>query len=254
MKSYDLRFKIKAKYPDELTLADKVPEMHLINDKSEGIQVISIDKNRFTAIVSVVVQAADLHKSIPIGAEKLNRHLDFYSVFSYQDMEIDDSFDNPYLIIDLDRKKEIQGPLTMAFGFHYPPHWVEKFISEFKPTVSKRGNEYLSLALNFMRNSRLSKTSESRILNCFVVLESLYSKNEERTEMTYRISNRMSTLLAEDKKERIKLLKRIRELYVTRSLIVHGSSAGKKVDEWYITPLTRESIMRFLKLSKIYSS
>ena len=46
MKSYDLRFKIKAKYPDELTLADKVPEMHLINDKSEGIQVISIDKNR----------------------------------------------------------------------------------------------------------------------------------------------------------------------------------------------------------------
>jgi hypothetical protein len=112
-------------------------------------------------------------------------------------------------------------------------------------------NAYLTIALDYFRMARLDSRPANKIIDYFVALEALYGKEEEKTEMRYRFSNRIATMLGKDPADRKIMIQRARTLYDKRSITVHGSSTElEKSDLPTLHKWVRESILRFLVLAK----
>lgn len=73
---------------------------------------------------------------------------------------------------------------------------------------------------------------EDRLIDLMIALESLFFKEEERSELGYRISLRTAVFLENEPADRNTIYKTMREAYYLRSRIVHGSNVD------LIKPLT----------------
>lgn len=67
---------------------------------------------------------------------------------------------------------------------------------------------------------------EDVVFDCFSALEALFAGGST-TELTYRLSLRAAKVLRATTEERIELFKRIKNLYGTRSKVVHGGRVPK---------------------------
>ena len=89
---------------------------------------------------------------------------------------------------------------------------------------------------------------EDRWVDHFISLESLFSKSSEQTEVTHRISTRVSKALAttlEDKKE---MRKKMKDWYGIRSKIVHGTKVALKPKEVQeVEDVVRKSLKLFME-------
>lgn len=111
----------------------------------------------------------------------------------------------------------------------YPPGKIENLYSAFEFAVRKQetikqvfednskafirhGLEYFYMALD-------EDTIEKKVIDLFIALESLFSKDQE---LRFRISLRVSSLLGSIGKDRTKVFRCVYDLYSKRSRVVHG--------------------------------
>jgi hypothetical protein len=85
----------------------------------------------------------------------------------------------------------------------------------------------------FIPNSRFNmyyerSLVEDQLLDLAICVEALFSKSDERTEITYRISRRIGRLLGHTQAERIALISRAKDIYNVRSRLVHGGHVETK--------------------------
>ena len=84
----------------------------------------------------------------------------------------------------------------------------------------------LERAIMFLQSARTQERLLSRISAYFSVLECLFST--EKTDITYKISQRIALYVGNDYEERIYLKKLISDAYNVRSRYVHGNAISKK--------------------------
>ena len=162
-----------------------------------------------------------------------------------------------------------QGRYTSPWGPKYtlvesevkPFKRVWKRYKKFRTERAKlKSNKYLDIALRRFNLGIEEADFENKMIDYLISLEALYLP--ERQELTYRLSNRVATLLGKGIKETEEIRKIIAKAYDLRSDIVHGtdvrpikiegktiqpSDFASKVEEY-----VRQSIRHFIALSKTY--
>jgi len=118
-------------------------------------------------------------------------------------------------------------------------------------SLSEDSKRYLRIAMSRFRLSNLTDRPDDKLVDLWIGLESLYSTDPE--ELSYRISHRAATLLAEIDSEKSRIFRDLRELYKKRSLIVHGKMLDISLEEAdRLGSYLQESVRRFLKLYQKY--
>jgi len=123
----------------------------------------------------------------------------------------------------------------------------EDIIRLFSTLEKTRNAGYLSVAIRRYNLAYQRDRVEDRLMDCFVSLESLYSKTGGRGEVTHRISTRASRVLEENFEDRKNKRERLKKLYNSRSRIVHGEQVRlrqKDVEE--VEEITRTSLKWFM--------
>lgn len=206
------------------------------------------DKNLHELVVTL--ESEDQKKAISEAKKMIDDFLSLYYFQSLDLLSIGNSQDSV-------RNLTTNGPENRCISAFMQPHdpfkidEFNKLKDDFLKMISSSDNNYLKIALNYFRRGRLETYQENRIIDFFVSLEALYSLSGEKTEMRYRISNRLATLIGKDANDRKKIQKESRDLYDLRSSIVHGSKIN--LDERIqgsIYYWVRDSIIRFMGMSQ----
>ncbi len=108
--------------------------------------------------------------------------------------------------------------------------------------ASRSSNQYLRIALDFCARSVWEEYNENKFIDLFIAFEALFSDGQ-RTELTYKLANRVATLLGAYNKGRKDIADRMRILYNKRSELMHGDSKVK------IENADIQDALQYLKLS-----
>jgi len=131
-----------------------------------------------------------------------------------------------------------------------------KFWDEYK-TCDFTNNKFLEVAIKRFNYSHEREKPEDKLIDYTVSLEALFLKEEEKAELSYRLSIRMAILLGKNKKDRKEIFSNVRKAYDLRSKIIHGSTRASNEDVREIVikieNYLRESIKLFLDLIKTKS-
>lgn len=120
-------------------------------------------------------------------------------------------------------------------------------ICVFSTLEKTRNAGYLSVALRRSNLAYQRDRPEDRFIDCFVSLESLYSKTSGQGEVTHKISTRASRVLAEKFEDRQKKRSRLKDLYRLRSKIVHGDQVRlRQEDVKELEEIARRSLKWFI--------
>lgn len=110
-----------------------------------------------------------------------------------------------------------------------------------KSNIMKNPNYILLINRYFQIFAR--KSSQDRILDEFIILESLFTSSNV-TEIRFRLSLNIASFLAESQQEFNEICKFIKDIYSIRSSIVHGEEWKKK--------LKRKKIFKHFELDNIH--
>lgn len=123
-----------------------------------------------------------------------------------------------------------------------------------------KSNKYLEIALRRFNLGIEEADFENKMIDYLISLEALYLP--ERQELTYKLSNRVATLLGKEEKETEEIRKIVAKAYDLRSDVVHGKDVRPiKIEGKTIQPTdfasrveeyVRKSIRSFIALSKTY--
>jgi hypothetical protein len=112
----------------------------------------------------------------------------------------------------------------------------------------KRQIGYLRMAMRRLNFAYERERLEDSWIDFFVSLESLYSKDDEMTEVTHRLATRVSRVLGGNVlKERKEIRRKIKKWYGIRSKIVHGVQVQldqKQIED--LEEVVRNSIKWFM--------
>lgn len=156
-------------------------------------------------------------------------------------------------------------PMTATTGFkklfsipYSGPEYklTESEIGDFKEfwrefsTLDLNKNKFLEVAINRFNYGYEREKPEDKFIDYMIALEALFLREEEKAELSYRLSNRTAIFLDREKT----VWENVRKAYDLRSKIVHGSAKPLPGDRrelvLKIEEYLRESIKRFLKLIK----
>lgn len=208
-------------------------------------------------LLSVTVEAESEMVAHDKAKSIINQFLGFYSLTTLNHFLIIPNIPAKVTKLTGDRKNVKVDTSSEFIDSEFDPNFFIKSMLPYFPIISKRGNEYLKIAIEYLRRTwhETEEREDIVILDCFVALEALFSKSGEKTEMTYKLSNRISTMLGDNTDSRIKIRKEIRDLYDLRSRIVHGDHIELQQNAFgNLIVYTREAIFRFVRLSMNYSS
>ena len=121
------------------------------------------------------------------------------------------------------------------------------FINGFIPPESK----YLKLALEQFSNSYIAVDVESAFLCLMISLEALYLKSSRK--VSFRLRRNCAIVLGNDSESSDVILHDIKELYIKRSNLIHGSRKAGKItrdDLYKCRYYVRESIKKFIELNE----
>ena len=138
---------------------------------------------------------------------------------------------------------------------------VGKRYKKFRTERAKlKSNKYLDIALRRFNLGIEEADFENKMIDYLISLEAIYLP--ERRELTYKLSNRVATLLGKEGKETEEIRKIVAKAYDLRSDIVHGTDVRPiKIEGKTIQPsdfaseveeYVRKSIRFFIALSKTY--
>ncbi len=100
-------------------------------------------------------------------------------------------------------------------------HWIARF--DRRPS-----DDALSFAIQRFNLGDERVNDDDRLVDVWIALESLFSKPDERDEITYRIALRLATLLGESQTQRKAMWDLAKLSYGLRSSIVHGTPPAKR--------------------------
>ncbi len=209
------------------------------------------DDKLFAAVVTVDADSDE--DSIPKSTERLENILNIYCLCSMDPIHISHAR-------QIDSKKLSSGEiLSRIEAYHikrpFNKSTYDRILQDYVSTITSKNNKYFRITMHYFRMGRIEYYLGNAFIDYFVSLEALYSKDEERTEIKYRITNRIASLLGKDLQDRKEILLKARDLYDIRSGLVHGSKDEAKIEDvgkilgWLI-----ESIFRFIMLSNKYSN
>lgn len=217
-----------------------------------GIQ-ITVDKQDMKKSWAIVkVESDSSTNAISEARTKLDSFLGLYFLYCLNPKRINDN--HGVTIKNLDNN-EISAELCAFYVTRGREdlNVFNQISSEYMELIQKENNDYIKIAMDYFRLGMMEYRKENSIVDFFIALEALFSK--ERSEIQYRISNRMATLLGMDINHRKTILRKVRELYGIRSKIVHGSKTViDEADRLLLIRWIRESILRFLVLSNVYQN
>lgn len=127
--------------------------------------------------------------------------------------------------------------------------------------LTKGKYTFLGRSIRRFSNAIENRSTEERIVDFVISLESLYSSNEQ--ELAYKFSLRVAAILGSNSREKIKLQQMMHKIYNMRSKIVHGDKIlnqikfdGKSLETHMavevLERISRNSIMIFFELLEHY--
>ena len=84
------------------------------------------------------------------------------------------------------------------------------------------------MALNALWESLCTPFPAQAYLSLTTVLESILTTDDEKTEITHRLAERVAALLTRNGEERVRIYRQVKELYNIRSKLIHGKAHPKK--------------------------
>ena len=124
--------------------------------------------------------------------------------------------------------------------------------------LNRKTLEKLQIPINRWIKSQTSQSSEDKIIDLAIALESLYlSDISEPTELSFRLRLHAAWYLREKIKDRTELMKDFSEVYEWRSSVVHNGKLPKKEigkkknGKKKKIPYTREEISEFIKKTQV---
>lgn len=244
MKQFEVRIFINGTFPKEL-----LPQ--LIKDIRVETNT-ELDKEELCMFV-LNVEADDPPEAFQLGFKKAQEFLSFYSVTTLNHINILQDKTHQITTIELtgDRKPENFEP---GYDVDSPDENFIKLFMPLYPIISKKGNEYLKVAMEFLYLCRFEDLTHIVIVQCMVALEALFSVSGESSEISYKLSNRIATLLGNNTEERKKFRKEFRDFYNIRSRVIHGDFIELGAyDFGLLVARTKQSILLFLGLAKTLS-
>jgi len=237
--NYQIQYELDGK------LAGPPTDLQLF-EKLKVVKLSGYNARTFRILISGNTKTKD--DAIKESKKILNDYLDYYCLRTQIPIKILNN-GRPHAIIFNNNSE-----MDMNFNsnvFVPEPDVITKFANELK-NMSHKGNiNYILNAMKYYRKASLSENLEDKLVNYFVALEALYSKNEQ--EITFRFSIRMSTFLEIDSDEIKKIFDEAQNYYRKRSTAVHGDITKiqtkdiEKIDNW-----VRTSILYFLELSDYF--
>jgi hypothetical protein len=209
------------------SLGDPDPNWH--GDSVRSIQDIATEKIILASIALWIAKPTTLiHYGIVIHAEENKGQWLLRQAFSPQTQRIHKNDTNNKLTIDdLNIAKELYQDIIK---------------------LDRAGSAWIAVRSIFQALS--ADSWDIRFLILWIAIEALFGTD---TELTYRLSLRLSLFLEGNKNEAIKLYKTIKKIYRDRNKVVHGrgiqgSTATDRGDITYTTEdLLRKSLIRILK-------
>lgn len=113
-------------------------------------------------------------------------------------------------------------------------------------------NQYLITALDYLNKSKHETDAENELIFLMISMESLYTKKDYEEKITEKISHRFSIIYGDNTEEEKDFKKRMRQLYKTRSIIIHGSTLKKGENIEILFEYVTNSIWKFMILSIMY--
>lgn len=238
-------------------------EFYTFTNLDDNSNLSSIFHN-LTHVMFTKYSSDNLNSGYDIVKHKFQILLDSLSVFTVGNPQFGTIFrniNNPWMHYDSSYEKEV----VKQKSLHFKKEELRKIksISDSLSAIdfSKKENKFLEIAIRRF-GSTLSRTNEiDQLIDLMISIESLYVSSPG--EITVRLSNRLSTLLAKNDKQREDYWLFTKKVYSLRSGIIHGEGLrsteinGKKysLDEILdkLVDLTRKSILIYLKLVNHYS-
>ena len=238
--NYQIQYELDGKLagpPTDLKLTSQLRIVKLSGYNSQTFRVL------------VTGNADSKEKAILESKKIVNDFLDYYCVRTEQTLKMLN--DGRPHSITFDDQSDME--LDFSLEYFIPD---ETIISTYSKELEKIRYDselnYIKNALKYYRKARNEKEPEEKLVNYFIALEALYSGG---TEITFRFSMRISTLLGIESNDILEIFNDAQTYYGDRSKAVHGKIISmdkntiKKIDSW-----VRKSIMSFTELSESYST
>ncbi len=241
---YQWNFEIKGLIPEEVKLKRKVWLR-----KGELLLEKKADK------LYAYLLGDDSHK-FSMG-EEIEPYLRFSSLISNNAPDVKGGSGIPIKSKeDLGKAKPLSTSIKVIFPSEAIPE-VEKYAHKFIAFIGKlhdkyigivNENEFLEIAMDYFHDSEKKFVySDEGFISATISLESLY--NESPSDIKYKLSHRAAFLLSLCGIDPIEVFEKLKELYNTRSKLVHGGGATTHDPERnLVTRFTRWSIILFLIL------
>jgi len=241
---YEVVLHIRGFFPKELK-PQLTKDIKVIKEIGRGVKK--------ETILSVTVNSESELHAYEEAKNITNYFLGFYSFSTLNDLRIELSKDIKIIKLTGDREPIHFGNET--FIRDIDTKIFVKSILPYYAIAIKKGNEYLKIAIEYLRRARDADSPALIILDCISALEALFSTKNEKQEISYRLSNRVATLLADNKNERNILRNEIRNYYNLRSKLVHGSVVDVEPNAFgNLVIYVSESTARFLALAQKYEN
>ncbi|AKB54165.1 MULTISPECIES: HEPN domain-containing protein [Methanosarcina] len=117
--------------------------------------------------------------------------------------------------------------------------------------ISAQKDKSISRSIEWFNRYFYEFNIEHRFIFLMLLMESLCSSEGEKTEILYKLSNRISLIIGRNDEDIISIAKCVKKLYGKRSEIIHGSSLV--VEEKYVTK-AEEYSRRLLNMFLLFSS
>ncbi|MDQ1273399.1 MAG: hypothetical protein QG591_2029, partial [Planctomycetota bacterium] len=99
--------------------------------------------------------------------------------------------------------------------------------------TSTQKEKSISRAIEWFNRYFYEFNIEHRFIFLMLLMETLCSSKNEKTEVLYKLSNRISLIIGKNDEDMISITKCVKKLYDKRSKIIHGSSSV--IEEKYVT-------------------
>jgi len=237
MENYEIEFKIKG-------LVVCKPDTFLTGE----MKIFKQDTKNHEFSILIAEQDENSEEAVKTALYRLELFLAYYNLFFEQPLHIVND-GKPFSVTKVKDGKIIGETYSLRLNvgpFFIYSEDLKNHTIEVLKLLSQPRNRYLRVAVDYYRRAGLERDGINELINIFISLEALYATKNEKQEIQYRFSNRISTLIGKDKSHRIELRKRAKILYNLRSKIVHGTEITEGSNFEDLVNWTQESILRFL--------
>jgi hypothetical protein len=198
----------------------------------------AINDSNFGIICYTIISALRLFKTGIIGNIKLLRHCSKYKYESWEPIW-----------------QPVGGSISMVQSIYaHPYNLISQDVGNFTELWEKYNNydfnenRPVDIAIRRFNYAYEKEQLEDKLIDYMIALEALFLKEDENTELKYRLTLRTALFIGSQKEEINQIREVINKAYDIRSKIVHGSGIIKPKELMGIQELT-PTIEEYIRLS-----